>query len=92
MSRPVTRHRPTLVPLARNAGGNRSGADHPRRRADDARAHKRPPLTAVKAGPRLMADWPADRACAPEPSVPLWYTKPYLLATLWGRLPPAPKK
>jgi|SRR5581483_6989411 len=96
----VRRPRPALVPLPTRSANPRlpgktpAHPDHPHRRADDAGrgvAPKKAALKAVKVGARLMTDWPADKTRDARPATPLWYTKPYLLATLWGRLPTAPK-
>lgn len=92
---------PTLVAVPSRASRNkpRSTEPHPLRRAGDITAltpiNKQQGRTGV-ADARLMTDWPADKAWDNRVKrhlrSPVWYSKPYLLAALWGRLPSAPRE
>lgn len=79
-----------------------AAASHQRRRADD--VDHGPAITSVpqkarvhlaKSDRRFMNDWQAGDETArakPTSAFTLWYSQPCLLATLWGRLPSAPRK
>lgn len=100
---PNAAHRVVPIRAAVRTGGaqpragveDSSGAQHPRRRADDVPRDtdlvtltKTERSRTAEVNIRRLTDWPADRAregsVQQSSPVPLWHSRPVLLATLWG--------
>lgn len=95
--RPLRHAAPAPLPVPIRAVKNRPTKEHPLRRADDvARGADLVKLPRSAHPAKLMTDWPPngalDSRARPAPPTPVWYTKPFLWATLWGLLPRAPRK